>query len=718
MSIDTCENPVDAARSSVRPHSSAELGPKARRELARLLGREETALVARWHGVHFAPARLKAYPISGVQQGDSSPLKESYVLPLLRLLAAHVRTGEVRYRSVYIDELLRFSPHRAAPEVGSRFFRELIPALEAVVLGSVADVNSRAEIGEFLRELHAPLTDGPGPDCIRLLAVGDCLMNELRVFLPEQSRRVGIDVDMRVVYFSAREGRAISTDNIVKYIEAKAADVLAFSFLSYEGLPPYTALLRDAVQLSDSELEDRTTQIVALARQFLNSLRERTDAPFLVHNASGLPLRRWRRYLPLLPPVPPAKRRAIERLNRLLREMVENTPNCILIDEYAVAAHHGLRASARPVIPRSIARHAPFHTNAMGQFLAAPYLEVLRSFHLLRKAKVLLVDFDNTLWDGVMADGPVRHHRERQQLLRRLKDAGILLVGVSKNDPANVRWEEMALQPADFVLLKINWDLKARSIADAAQQLNLGLDSFVLIDDNPVERELVSQQLPQVRTLDPLDPFCWLALELLLSFPNTRDTEESMARTAMYREQAQRREALTKALDYPAMMASLGLQVRFGLAAEADLDRIAELVQRTNQFNTTTQRYSRTQLQALLHDPSCSIYAADLADKFGKLGLVLAVIVKRENGAAILDSFVMSCRAMGFELERLVLRQVLDAEVGAEEFLGKFVPTDRNTPAASLYSSNGFTPHSADQWLLDPTAPRPTKPDWFKVLER
>ena len=117
---------------------------------------------------------------------------------------------------------------------------------------------------------------------------------------------------------------------------------------------------------------------------------------------------------------------------------------------------------------------------------------------------------------------------------------------------------------------------------------------------------LSAQQLPKVRTLDALDPFTWHALEMMLSFPNTRQTAESLAQTAMYREQAQRRESIAKPMDYAAMMASLALRVRFGRAKAADLDRVSELVQRTNQFNTTTVRYSRTQLQRFLQSPDRS----------------------------------------------------------------------------------------------------------------
>ena len=331
---------------------------------------------------------------------------------------------------------------------------------------------------------------------------------------------------------------------------------------------------------------------------------------------------------------------------------------------------------------------------------------------------MLLLDFDGTLWEGVMADGPVRHRHDLQSLVRRVKEAGILLVAVSKNDPAHVRWNEMTLKPSDFVLHKIGWDLKVQSISDAARELDLGFDSFVLIDDNPVERELVQRQFPMICTLDPTDPNCARWLERMLQFPNTRNTEEARTRTEMYRRQSLRRDTLRQPFDYPSMMAGLGLAVRFRRATRGDLDRVVELIQRTNQFNTTTIRYSKQELQALLESDHNAVYVAALSDKFGSVGLVCVTIIERKLSDRIFNSFVMSCRAIGFELERLMLRLVIDAESSdATRFVGRFLPTSRNTPCKDLFSSNGFYRRGDCEWALEPNATRPEKPVWFKIIE-
>jgi FkbH-like protein len=221
-----------------------------------------------------------------------------------------------------------------------------------------------------------------------------------------------------------------------------------------------------------------------------------------------------------------------------------------------------------------------------------------------------------------------------------------------------------------------------------------------------------------VTTLDALDPHTWRSAERVLRFANTTNTDEARKRTAMYREQALRREALSAEFDYPQMMAALELKVRFSRALPADMERVTELVQRTNQFNTTTIRYTKLQLTAMLESSSHRIYVAELSDKFGSLGLVAVAIVARCGEDATIESFVMSCRAMGFQLEHLVVALLLEAEADARRFIGRFVATDRNTPAMNLFSSCGFLAQSDGTFALKRGDAEPRRPGWFTVAAR
>ena len=671
-----------------------------------------------WYGIHFDSERIRRYDIVGVGPDSRPRLKTSFLEPLYELFLAYLETGESQYLDVYRDERLRYAPHQSDPSIRREFFVELLAA-DVEVLQRILGENWE-DIASDWSTIHAPLLESTGGEQIRLLTLGDCVMNDIRVFLIPAMRERGMNLDMRELYFSALVGRDLSTEQIERFLEKNPMDLIACSFFTYEGIPPYVALLRDADRLRLSNLSDRVDGLIGLAGDLLSRLREKTDAPFLLHDACGLPLGRWRRRISFLPPISFGRKRMLDQLNEGLRELADAMPNCLLISESEVVKREGYRACAREIVPPRIAQHAMFHTARLGSWLAESYADVMLSFRDLRKIKVLLIDFDNTLWEGVMADGRVEHHADRQQLLLKLKESGIILVAVSKNDPKNIRWDEMELSLEDFALSKISWDLKVKSIESAAHELDLGLDSFVFIDDSPQEREFVRSALPAVKLLDATAPSSWDSLRRMLEFPNTRDTAEARARTEMYRAQAERRKATTGSVDFEAMLGDLGLVLTFGVSKSEDLDRVTELVQRTNQFNTTTIRYDRSQLEQFIESDQHEIYVANLADRFGDFGLVVVVIIERQEGSVVFDSFVMSCRAMGYGVEKVALQKVIELEGFEKSFQGIFRPTERNDPASSLFEEAGFIAEDGAEgsWhrsaLKAPAAP----PAWIRVEER
>jgi FkbH-like protein len=163
------------------------------------------------------------------------------------------------------------------------------------------------------------------------------------------------------------------------------------------------------------------------------------------------------------------------------------------------------------------------------------------------------------------------------------------------------------------------------------------------------------------------------------------------------------------------MMRSLELRATFGRAREKDIGRVHELLDRTNQFNTTTRRRSESELRALAGGEGHSIYVATLADKFGDLGLVGVVIVERSGSDIAFDSVVMSCRAMGFGLEYLMLRAALDAETPWRRAVGRYAPSARNDPCAGLFASAGFHEQGEAEWILEATDRAPAAPDWLSM---
>lgn len=640
--------------------------------------------------------------------------RDGYLRPVARMLADAL-DGSAVHRAVYLDERLRYVPQGIAADERLALIRDGLAAEVPAVAELVADRSPVAETVAALEALHAPLLREPQPGDPRLLLMGDCVIADLRMFLgtafADRTGGRGLYAD----HLSFNAGwRTLDPEDIARAAAAAPPDLVGLSLFTYEAIPAYRALLMDAGTLRGAKLRERVAQLVDMLRADVEAIREVTDATVIVHTACSLPIGRRRVRYRFLPVESRGRRRLIDEMTAQISELADAMENVLVVDEDALVRRAGgARAvGGRLLGPEYLGAYA--HPTRFGEVLAAEYADVLHSVTLLKRAKALLVDFDNTLWSGVMGEGDVVHDRDGQRLLRRLKEAGVLLVALSKNDPGAIRWDEMELAPDDFVLQAINWRPKPDNVAEAIAALDLAPDAFVLLDDNPVERALVGENVPGVAALDPTDPFAWRSLERWLAMPSTKQTEEARRRTEMYREAAARRDAMSGGHDYTAMMRSLELRADVRPATEDDMPRLLELVQRTNQFNTTTRRRSADEVRALLRSPVHDVHVASLGDRFGDLGVVCVVIVDRSDPAApVLDSFIMSCRAMGFGFEQLVVHEVLAGVPDATTWIAPFITTDRNGPAAGLYPGLGFTETSPGTWTLGPGDARPERPAWF-----
>lgn len=685
-----------------------------RAALVRHWRRHGAEIVAAWTRNQFASDRLARYGIADTMDAPRSDLARCFVRPLFDLLVAHLETGEARYRQVYLEARTRYAPQRVMPSVRAAFFEEVLPGDEAALAARLPEGALRVALAAAITALHEPLRRRPMSADVRLLTLGGRLMNEVRVFLADECRAVGTPLQVTASDLTADMWNGDLASGLRQVLDTHSPDVIATSFLMFAGSPQYEALRAMAGRVSAAERDRCIHALIGTTRTFIETVRGLTDAPILLHNAGGLPLGRARRLMPLLPAHSSAERQMLDALNGAIGDLAANVPNVVLIDEASIVQQHGARQVTRPVIPRRISRRAELNASRLGALLAREYASVLRAYRDLHRAKVLALDFDGTLWRGVMTDGPVEHRHDLQSLLRELRENGVLLVGISMNDAATIRWDEMTLQPDDFAFLRVNGTRKARSIREAAEAIGLGLEAFVLIDDDPAERAIVTSQLPMVHAMDAGADSTLTALRHMLAFPNTKPTGDARARAAMYRQQAQRREAMSAELDYPSTMRTLELVATTQPATMGDLDRIAELVQQASRFNTTTIRYTRHRLKEMLGDPRHWISVTRVADKFGDMGIVGVTIVKSRNGDPVIDTFVMSRHTMGFDLERLMLASVVERH-GGRAVIGRFVPSARNEAAAMLYPSNGFVQRDATEWVLDPHAPRPVAPAWFSL---
>ncbi|HVG07430.1 MAG TPA: HAD-IIIC family phosphatase [Thermoanaerobaculia bacterium] len=329
-----------------------------------------------------------------------------------------------------------------------------------------------------------------------------------------------------------------------------------------------------------------------------------------------------------------------------------------------------------------------------------------------RARKCLVLDLDNTLWGGVVGeDGPAgvkigsgdpegEAFLDLQLRLKALQAQGVLLAVCSKNNPGDVHElfesrPEMPLKLSDFAAVEISWEPKHEGLKKIAAALNLGTDSLVFMDDNPAEISLIAQMLPEVKTvLLPPDPAEYAALvERMTDFERTAVLEEDARKTSQYRENRRRQELQAAAGDLATYLASLRTELAIGRARRDDLPRVHQLFTKTNQFNLTTQRYTPAEVERFIGSPICELWVARARDRFGELGTIGAILLKRDGRVVYVDSFLMSCRAMGRGIETALMNhlkhRLLD-EPGHLELRGRYVPTAKNKPVETFYEDQGF----------------------------
>jgi FkbH-like protein len=326
--------------------------------------------------------------------------------------------------------------------------------------------------------------------------------------------------------------------------------------------------------------------------------------------------------------------------------------------------------------------------------------------------KVLALDLDNTLWGGVVAEdglegielGDTSPRGEAfkafQKYIASLKERGVLLAVCSKNDLDKAvepfeKHPEMALRRDDIVSFKANWDPKSDNLRAMAAELNLGLDSFVFVDDNPAEIEIVRQFAPEVTTilLGP-DPAGYVAqLQDCRLFEPRNITAEDAERTGQYLSDARRRELQASVTDMDAYLESLSMEAVISEFTPVDVPRLSQLINKSNQFNLTTRRRSEAEVTAVMSDPQHIGYSVRLKDRFGDHGLI-SVVIARKNGPAMhIDTWIMSCRVLKRQVEEEVLNELirLAKERGCARLEGVYLPTPKNEMVRDFYSRMGFT---------------------------
>ena len=325
--------------------------------------------------------------------------------------------------------------------------------------------------------------------------------------------------------------------------------------------------------------------------------------------------------------------------------------------------------------------------------------------------KVLLLDLDNTLWGGLAGEAdhtPIvlsedhsgLAYKNLQRVILQMQKQGVLLGIVSKNNEEDVagilaEHPHMVLRPQCFAIQNVNWTPKHENIREIAEELNLGLDSFVFFDDNETERQLVRDMLPQVIVPDfpakPEELAGAMAAIYAEYFDRAVMTAEDEEKTKQYADNAKRNQLQKTVGSFGDYLKQLAITME-RVDAKANMERLTQLVNKTNQFNLTTKRYSQSEMQQVLENTEKKVYLYRVADCFGDNGIVAAVIVDCHGDVPMIEEFVMSCRIMGKNIEDAIVQDVEQdiKKSGYDRIQGIYLPTAKNKPVAGLYDRLGY----------------------------
>lgn len=329
--------------------------------------------------------------------------------------------------------------------------------------------------------------------------------------------------------------------------------------------------------------------------------------------------------------------------------------------------------------------------------------------------KILVFDCDNTLWGGILGEAGVdgiemsadTHRgeifRSVQKMAKYLSQNGVLIGLCSKNNPQDVEQvvanhPHMLLRTDDIAISKVNWQDKASNLRQVAKQLNIGLDSIVFVDDSDFEINLVREQVPEIVTFQVpkrIESYPWELMRVVNRYFSRAATAEDLAKTEQYKQQAARAEQQGSFSDLEGYLRSLDLRIEVSCDDVSQSERTAQLTQKTNQFNLTTQRYTQSQILDLIDSATSSVYSISVEDRFGQSGLTGVCITTRvgdQPKECRFEAFLLSCRVMGRNVEYAVLNAVMQAERerGVSSFRGYYIPTAKNMPVAQFYTQAGF----------------------------
>jgi FkbH-like protein len=636
---------------------------------------------------------VKGWPkYSGEYESDPMGFAEIESGALVDYLATYIRDGDAAFLHLYVGEKAKqFHDPTVSPDMRVAREAAVLAGEEALFVEALENLpEAQLEVRQAFGWIRRALTE-PAEHELRVLFVGDCLYLDVVAFLTAPALADGIRIDPTfvashdVVEIQASLGR----------LAREPFDLVFLSPFTYSLLPDYEALQRTRIALHPLRARRHARNAIRLAELLFDTVADLFDclvvahvpAPVLRHEGS------FRERLADLV-TRPVRGHVAGAVGRSFRGRAaarsQQGQSITLVEEPRLASSIGLREAGR-----YYHRLALQHPARFGAVLAELYRDILFAAAKLRKRKLVVCDLDETLWEGVIGEGlGVRHHDDRQDILLKLKERGVVLAINSKNDPSKVKWESRdgRLSLHDFVSRQINWDPKSINMRRIAEHLNLKEKDFVFIDDRADERAMVSEMFPKMQTLDACDPRSWKLLELWAEMlPARRDAD----RTDFYRQRDAREafisaDAEAGAAERSAMYDKLDLKLFIREASRDDSVRVTDLINRTNQFNMTGARVTRREVEDWIGCDSARLLIADAEDRFGSMGTIAVLLVTNSEKRLEIPIFVLSCRVFGYGMEFAILEEARSLARPGKDLLGLFTTTDHNQPSRDVYRSAGF----------------------------
>lgn len=522
-------------------------------------------------------------------------------------------------------------------------------------------------------------------DPFRIAVLGSFTINPLVDFLVVEAAAVGIALEVYVgPYGQFRQDILDKSSGLHAFAPSAAFLILELA-----------AVRRSADSAEQPSPEDIAQEVASLVQSYSGS----TNATMSVATFPAVP--QWP-----LHPAPDRSAETVRDINSSLRQAVSRIKQAGILELDSLAAYAGYRTAFSPEW-ESQARN-PFSETFL-QLLARAIVSHIRAERGVVR-KCLVLDCDNTLWGGVIGedgmggiaigpDAPGREFLKFQKAILELHDQGILLAINSKNNRDDVmqvltQHPQMLLRDHHFASIQANWDPKPLNMSRIAEELSLGTSSFVFLDDSPVERSLMRQAMPEIHVVElPTNPARYeRTLRESSEFARLYYTAEDLGRAKDYAAQRRRKELQGEAPSMDAFLRSLEMQVTIRLADGSDTKRVAQLTQRTNQFNLTTRRYLESEIKAKLEDARWKVWVMSLSDRFGDSGIVGATMVEESEAEMRVDTFLMSCRALGRYAEHALAFWLVQqaGQHGMQKVIAEYRPTKKNAVCASFWKDVGF----------------------------